>query len=136
MRPIEFIATLVGATLIATLLVSLASLHAPQPDKPVVGSYDFISILLTAVTVVVAVLAIGIAILAIWGFKEFKNQAHNAAGEIAKVEVDAYLESPKFQAALRAAVEIRDREEVLAAAAAKGPQGSSNATGTPIPPVP
>ena len=124
-----------GLTLIVTLLLSLASLHAPQPDKPVIEYKDFVSILLTGITIVLAVLAAGIALLAVWGFKEFETRVNAETARVAGKQVDAYLNSAPFNRRLDALVEARGREQVLAKASAADSGGNSN-DGTPIPPAP
>jgi hypothetical protein len=45
---------------------------------------DIISLLLTAITVVLAALAIGIAVLAIWGYNSIRESAERAAGDVAE----------------------------------------------------
>jgi hypothetical protein len=137
MRPIEFIATLTGGVLIATLLYSLAALHVPQPEKPVVEYKDFVSILLTAVALVVAVLAIGIGVLAIWGYKEFMSKAHDAARDVADESFKSYIGSPAHIEALAKMAEPHYLELARAAITSNGEQSvAHDASPTIIPPAP
>lgn len=136
MRPLEFIALIVGVALIVTLLMSLGALHAPQPEKAVIEYKDFISILLTAITVALAVLALGIAALAIWGYKEFMSKAHDSAVKVADDSVKAYLDSPAFVEALARIAEPYYREQARADVVPGATQVATDAPASGIPRAP
>lgn len=112
--PTGFITFIVGLTLIGLAITGLVTYRAPDPSGALEYK-DLISILLTAVTVVLAVLGIGIAILAIWGYKEFmtkaESKAEEAASKIAKELVNTYLTSEEFTIRFTEAVQRLHKDE-------------------------
>lgn len=87
-----------GATGIALILLSLGILRGPAAKTtPEVSYADFLAVTLTAVTVVLAALAVGIAILAMRSFHEIKQDARRSAvqtvNEIASIEINTCLEN-------------------------------------------
>jgi heme/copper-type cytochrome/quinol oxidase subunit 2 len=94
MHPAWFIATTVAAGLIGLNIWFVYALHqppAPPDTKPLVDYKDFVSILLTAVTAVVAVLAFGVAILAIWGYTTMMRVAELTAAAEAKAVAERQM---------------------------------------------
>jgi hypothetical protein len=62
---------------------------------------EFVSALLTAITIVLAALGFFLAIAAFWGYREISGKAKDAAGKAAR----AYLRGKQGQALLRGLVE-------------------------------
>jgi ABC-type Co2+ transport system permease subunit len=98
-----FVVTLIGFALIGLNAWFLFTLQSAVPPATAGTSggmeyKDFVAILLTAVTVVLAVLAIGVAVLAIWGYKELLRMAELQAEGVAKTFLDSYVTSPLFKA--------------------------------------
>jgi len=86
----------------AIVLIALNAAIFLSPNPAGVGSHpwtyaEFISVSLTAVTVVLAALALGVGILAIWGFKQIQNSAEQAAAKLAQEHLKAYLIGDEFQ---------------------------------------
>lgn len=102
---------------------------------------DLVSLQLTALTVVLAVLGIGVAALAVWGYKEFMDQAKATAQGVAASAVSAHLGSDLFKLEVRAVLVELERDRAAAAAeTVKGdappqPAGEPRAA-KPFPPTP
>lgn len=87
-----------GATAIALILLSLGVIVGPGARAALDVSYaDFLAVTLTAVTVVLAALAVGIAIIAMRSFHEIKEDARRSAvdtvNKIASTEISICLET-------------------------------------------
>lgn len=103
MNPASAITLLIGGALIFFNVFFFIGIR--NPTSGMMEYKDFVSILLTAVTVVIAVLAFGVAGLAIWGYREFmsraeetaKNAATGAADAVARKVVTEYLDSERFK---------------------------------------
>lgn len=77
------VAAIVGATSLSVVLLSLGVMTGPSGKGTLEVSYaDFLAVSLTAVTVVLAALAVGVAILAMRSFNEIKLDARNAAIQV------------------------------------------------------
>jgi hypothetical protein len=68
-------------------LVAHGDLFGPHP--PVVEYKDFVTILLTALAVMIAVAAFVGAIAAVWGFTALREETHRAAEVAAKIAAEA-----------------------------------------------
>ncbi len=77
---------------------------------------DFVAVLLTAVTIILAVLGVAIAVLAFWGYTAAQTAARSAATDAA----NTYLADPKFATNVEDAitkkmdVDIQSRMEAIA----------------------
>lgn len=93
MKTVSYIAVFIGGMIVCFLLVSLGVVDKIDripgtQDEPILSlpTYlSFLSVMLTAVTAVLAALAIGIGIIAAYTFKEIRDEAQKAVA--AKVEV-------------------------------------------------
>jgi heme/copper-type cytochrome/quinol oxidase subunit 2 len=114
MNPTALIISVIGLILIVLNVYFMTTLRVPDPYGALEYK-DLVSILLTAVTVVLAVLGIAIAILAIWGYKEFmakaESKATESAGAVAKTLVDTYLTSEEFSIRFAQAAERLNKEK-------------------------
>ncbi|MBN9487880.1 MAG: hypothetical protein J0H44_11675 [Alphaproteobacteria bacterium] len=143
MKPAVFLVLLIGVTIIVLNLIFIWQLQAPLPNHPVVEYKDFAAILLTAVAVIVAVLAMAVAIIAIWGYNDVirrtEAKADESAAKVAGKAVETHLKSREFVEAVQTAVNALVEEQVRAGltTANAGPSGpQTNVTGTAIPPAP
>lgn len=70
--------------------------------EPKIDYKDFVSILLTAVTIILGAVALGIAALAIWGYKAIidatTERAQRAATAVAKKHMEDYLTDDRIRA--------------------------------------
>ncbi len=80
-------------------------LPRPTVPPPPVTNADLVSILLTGVTLVLAILAIVIGGLAIWGYQSIKTEAYSVAQRAAEKAVaetiTARLDEPSLQATIK-----------------------------------
>ena len=89
MRAAGYIAVFIGGVVVSILLISLGVVdkvdHIPgTQDEPVLSlpTYlSFLSVMLTAVTAVLAALAIGIGVIAAYTFREIRDEARKAVAE-------------------------------------------------------
>ncbi|MCG8562674.1 MAG: hypothetical protein MI824_22985 [Hyphomicrobiales bacterium] len=79
-----------------------------------VWSYkDFVTISLTVVTVVLAALGLGIALLAIWGYAQIEKLAGQKAEEVAKKAAEDHLSSEEFRERFRETIEKLQEERAI-----------------------
>jgi hypothetical protein len=78
---------------IAAVLTALyASVGEPASSgKPVIDYKDYVSILLTALGVMIAIGAVAAAFAAVWGFEFLRREMSRLATETAKKEVQAIV---------------------------------------------
>jgi len=74
---------------------------------------ELITVLLTAVTVVLAVLGLGIAVIAIWGYDRIERSASAAAVTAAKSMIESHLRSDEFTGKIREIVEGLPKSEAF-----------------------
>jgi hypothetical protein len=102
---------------------------------------DLVSIQLTALTLVVAALGVGVAFLAVWGYKEFmeraKDSAREAASEVAKNTVSSHLKGDSFVNEVRAALDqLYEEHAARRTQPPTEPQGAEDGRGDDIPRLP
>ena len=76
-------------------------LHRP-PEPQLVDYKDFISIVLSALSIMITALGIGLAVIAIWGYGQIKDGAVRAAEKMARkvsLRVNVQLETERQSAA-------------------------------------
>ena len=105
MKWVGVISAMIGGIVIGYLLVSLGvvdvldgvsgTLEEPAVTLPTYMS--FVGVMLTAVTVVLAALAIGIGIVAAYTFRELKDEAQKTASATAKEIADDALSEVKVR---------------------------------------
>lgn len=98
----------------ATGVATYFGLFAPVKPTPGIEYKDLISILLTAATIVLAVAALGIAIIAVWGVKRVEELARDSAIECAKEAaeklVQTHLTSDSFKKEVKSALDAIDKD--------------------------
>jgi hypothetical protein len=100
MKTVSYIAVFVGGAALCFLLFSLGMIHkidgipgAQQEPMLALPTYlGFLSVMMTAVTVVLAALAIGIGIVAAYTFREIKDEA----AKVAAAKLDEALSERAF----------------------------------------
>jgi hypothetical protein len=100
MRSASYVAVFVGGAIVCFLFVSLGVVDKidglpgtqEEPALSLPTYLSFLSVLLTAVTVVLAALAIAIGVIAAYTFREIKDEAAKAAG----AKIDAVLTEKAF----------------------------------------
>ena len=116
-RPLLGVVTLFNVSLIAAHIVAaktgwltpeMPPSNWPFQSKPVPASVeykDFVSLVLTATNLMIALLAFALAALAIWGYREIRSQLLRAAIKSARrnARTEARLQAPPI--ARRAAIE-------------------------------
>jgi hypothetical protein len=138
MKPVVFLAVLTAVTVVILNILFMDDLRIPAGSSNPIDYKDFSAILLTAVAVIVAVLAIGIAVLAIWGFQEFEKRTREAAERVAKLAMDDYLSSAAYIEAVNKRIDDVMQMRVIAVGATPTTDmATTNATSsTPIPTLP
>jgi TRAP-type C4-dicarboxylate transport system permease small subunit len=89
MRAVIYISVFIGGALFCFLLISLGIIHRidgipkiqQEPVLELPTYLSFLSVMLTAVTAVLAALAIGIGIVAAYTFRDIKDEASKAAAK-------------------------------------------------------
>ncbi|MGA0598625.1 hypothetical protein [Enterovirga sp. CN4-39] len=117
-RPLLGVVTLFNVSLVVVHVVAVKTgWLAPEPSQgfwlllqqkpgPASVEYkDFVSIILTAASLMIALLAFALAALAIWGYREIRSQLLRAAIKSARrsARVEARVQAPPI--ARRAAIE-------------------------------
>lgn len=74
---------------------------------------DLVTVILTAVTVVLAALGLGIAAIAIWGYDRIERNASDAAVNEARDMIDRHLKSARFVEQVREIVEDLPKSEAF-----------------------
>lgn len=100
MKAMAYVAVFIGGAIFCFLLVSLGVIDRidtipGSQEEPVLSlpTYlGFLSVMLTAVTAVLAALAIGIGVIAAYTFREIKDEAAKAAA----VKIDQALSEEAF----------------------------------------
>src|SRR4051812_34874754 len=103
MNPHIMVTFLIGLVLIALNVMFLGETRITHPENSIEYK-DLISIILTAVTVVLAALAIGIAILAVWGYRELITNINRRMETLAQDQIRAYIQGEDFRAMAEAAM--------------------------------
>ena len=128
-----------GASAALAVLVRYAFVMAPAPLKSgesQVTPIELITTLLTGLTVSIAILALVIAALAIWGYHTIKTEARKIAGAAARRAAVETVKSPEIQKILkaeaRAVIESQsaERSEGEGLAAAQPPPAATMKTET------
>ncbi len=108
--------------------------------EPTPGTWnyaDLVTIVLTATTVILGAVALGVALLAIWGYRAIAERAEEIAGrqadEVVNRRLNEYLsdESVKGKLSLIVGEHVRKEADSLAedfASYPLGPQGGKDAT--------
>jgi hypothetical protein len=115
------------------LWIGIRFMPATMQTEPV-STVELISILFVGITIVLGVLAIVIAVLAIWGYHAIKDESRRIAEDAARDAALAFIKSEDLQNRLREeSRKIIDEEMIKvkegdALAAAQPPQGTP---GTP-----
>lgn len=139
-----FILWMTALVLIAVNLTIFVSVN-PSGNSAHPWTYaEFISVSLTAVTVVLAALALGVGILAIWGFKQIEDRAKESAavqaGDVASKRIESYLQSEEFQVLAKSALRQLEADKAVQAvtgdADGSGRRDGNARTDSDIPPRP
>ena len=110
-------------------------------DPPAGWTYnDLLTILLTVTIIVMTALGLGIALLAVWGYKNLRDGAIEKAEKAVSDKADSYLKSQAFRDTLDSAINERIKKEV-AGELRDLQQGVENGDGTAeeipdLPPAP
>lgn len=89
------LATIVLSVLIGFFIYPIVTRGVANPGP---WEYkEFVTILLTVVTIVLAVLGLGIAVLAIWGYYRLQATAEERAAKVAETTTDSHLGSKAFE---------------------------------------
>ena len=91
MKAVGYAAAFIGGLIVCYLLLSLGVVDKvdgipgtqEEPDLSLPTYLSFLSVMMTAVTVVLAAVAIGIGVIAAYTFKELKAEAREIAEKIA-----------------------------------------------------
>ncbi|MGV6838791.1 MAG: hypothetical protein ACWA40_01210 [Planktomarina sp.] len=94
MKLVGYIAVFLGGCVIAYLVFTIGGVQPKRIPSGEPVSVDislptylsFVSVMLTAVTVVLAALAIGIGVVAFYTVREIKDEAQKTASKVAKAE--------------------------------------------------
>jgi len=105
MRLVGYAATFIGGLIASYLLLSLGVVDAAdglpgtleEPALSLPTYLNFVSVMMTSVTVVLAALAIGIGIIAAYTFREIKDEAQKTASATAKDVADDALSEVKVR---------------------------------------
>ena len=117
MKLVGYVAVFVGGAVLCYILVSLGVVDAvdgmpgtqKEPAIALPTYLTFMSAMMTAVTAVLAAVAIGIGIVAAYTFREIKREAQNIASKTASDTVDAALSDDVIKARID---EIAFRQQV------------------------
>lgn len=114
----SFIVWMTALVLIAVNISIFVSVNPKGGEVAHPWTYaEFISVSLTAVTVVLAALALGVGILAIWGFKQIEDRAKESAaaqaGSVASKRIESYLQSEEFQVLAKSALQQIEAEKAV-----------------------
>ena len=117
MKLVGYIAVFVGGVVLCYILVSLGVVDAvdgipgtqEEPAIAIPTYLSFVSAMMTAVTVVLAAVAIGIGIVAAYTFREIKVEAQKIAGNTASTMVASALSNDVIRARID---EIAFRQQV------------------------
>ncbi|MFV3077434.1 hypothetical protein [Niveispirillum fermenti] len=103
-----FLLWITALALIAINIVGISLMAPAGKGGRAVDYTDLVSIILTAVAVILAALAIGVGLIAIWGYKQIVEHARSSAeakaGEIAADRLESYLKSDVFKSLAKQAV--------------------------------
>lgn len=118
MKVISYIAVFIGGAIVCYLVVSLG-LVARMPGLPgaqqepmlILPTYlGFLSVMMTAVTAVLAALAIGIGIVAAYTFREIKSEATKAVSD----KIDKALSEEAFNERVNKLLMMRSSNPTVA----------------------
>lgn len=97
-KALKLFAVLFICALTVLLFHFIAKGDLEKPSAPIVEYKDFVTILLTALGVIIAIATIFAAIGAIWGFDLLRRETHASAEKAAREKVDEILPSLVEQA--------------------------------------
>ena len=106
MKAVSYIACIIGGAILCYLLISLGVVDAldgvpgsfEEPALALPTYLSFVSAMMTAVTVVLAALAIGIGVVAFLTFSGLKDEAQKTASETVNKLVNAKLSDEAIKA--------------------------------------
>jgi H+/Cl- antiporter ClcA len=98
---------------VGTLVILFYHVATVAHDHQV--TYDtYLSVTLTALAIILAVVGILIAILAFWGYNAIRQEARNSAVAAAEAAILKHLDPEKIEAKLRAMVQDRVKPQDVA----------------------
>ncbi len=119
-RVLQIVFAVLNLGLVVLVVFWILKSPATALSSPSLEYKDFVSILLTAIGVMIAVLTIFLAVVALWGYAQLKEEARRVADDVAREVGKQSAEEVAREVGKQSAVEVatfearRAAEEFLA----------------------